>query len=191
MTPKPKSPSSPARPKAPSASSAPSRPKASSSPGSKRTGKKIVVDLSTNIVRLIEDSITVRTMKTSSGRPGFPTPRGNFRIHNKQEEHASNRYGTCVDEKTEGNPVNFDRGENLEKRCPKGKKFKGAPMRFYQPLGSNFGFHAGNTAVQSHGCLHLEPGDAGSLYKWTDEGTPVEIGPNASRKKSTEQNKKK
>jgi len=103
--------------------------------------RSIFVSLPNFRVDVKEDGKTVRTItKCAFGRPGHLTPiikDGSLSLTKRDRLHHSNLYG-------------------------------GAPMPyalfFQQDL--SCAFHEGNTAVASHGCIHLGHDDAKWLFEW-------------------------
>ena len=135
-----------------------------------KTDKQIVVKLSHKVAVALENGVEVRRMKMSAGRPSHPTATGHFHITGKKIDAASNIYGHCV---KAGKRTPSEKGA---KGCAPGAKYVGTPMPFFQRFRDDGeGFHHGNTAQLSHGCIHLERKDAEWLWKWTNVGTPVHV----------------
>lgn len=135
--------------------------------------KRIEVDLDGKTATAKEGDKVVRTMRISSGREKHPTPTGNFTIQPAQsgdKNHKSSKYGHCVSK--DGKKRQTGGGADS---CGKGEKYAGAPMNNYKRITSEAGFHEGSTGVLSHGCIHLESGDAAWMWDWADTGTPVHI----------------
>ncbi|CAN5202588.1 hypothetical protein BH23VER1_BH23VER1_16480 [soil metagenome] len=110
----------------------------------------------------------------STGREGFNTPPGKFRITEKSPDHRSNLYGSYVDD--QGNVVAADVDVRKDKK-PSGTSFLGAPMpnflRFNRGIGMHAGFLPGYAA--SHGCVRLPPKMAQHFYDNVGVGTTVVV----------------
>lgn len=57
----------------------------------------------------------------------------------------------------------------------KGPDGKGASMKYYTPFGGGEGFHTGNPDDMSHGCIHLEEGDAKEIFDHAGDGVEVDV----------------
>lgn len=113
----------------------------------------------------------------SSGRAGFETRPGYYKIIQKRPHHTSNMYGTVVNKET-GAVVT----PNATPRTPvpAGAYYRPAPMPHWQRLtNSGLGFHAGFLPgrADSHGCIRLPEAMAENIYSVTQVGTPVVIYP--------------
>lgn len=105
----------------------------------------------------------------ASGRREGWTPKGQFRILEKDLNHRSNKYGDLVDE----------RGVVVRKNVSCGAKggiFRGAPMKYFMRLTQEgVGMHAGYLPgyPASHGCIRLPRDVAERIYRMAPLGTPV------------------
>ena len=119
--------------------------------------KNILIDLTSQTLKAIENKQVVLTSSITSGRAGYATPSGNFKILNKEKMHISNRY-PLVDKKA---------------------GIRGGAKMPYMLRVTNTGvaIHAGEMVdyPDSHGCIRLPYGKAMQLYKWTDIGTKISI----------------
>jgi hypothetical protein len=112
----------------------------------------------------------------ATGREGFGTKAGNYRITEKIVDKYSNRYGWIEDEF--GNVVKPD--ARYTDRVPEGMVYVPAPMPYWMRLTSyGIGMHGGIIPEPgkpaSHGCIRL-PGDfVPVLYDSVAVGTPVTI----------------
>ena len=75
--------------------------------------------------------VLVGESQVSAGREGHNTPVGNYKIIQKDKDHASTLYGDYVD--ATGNVVQKD-VENGKDPKPTGAIFKGAPMPFFMRI---------------------------------------------------------
>ncbi|MEM9481222.1 MAG: L,D-transpeptidase family protein [Verrucomicrobiota bacterium] len=111
----------------------------------------------------------------STGREGFETPAGSYRILQKSPNHRSNLYGEIVDQY--GNVINDD-ADVRKDRPPPGGKFVGAPMPYFMRLtNSGVGMHEGYLPgfAASHGCIRMPGNMASTFFQNVSIGTPVTI----------------
>jgi lipoprotein-anchoring transpeptidase ErfK/SrfK len=144
-----------------------------SNPGS----TSINIDLSEQKAYIFKDRQNVGWTYVATGRSGFATPTGSFRIMEKIADKRSNRYGTIVDR--HGNVVNGSATAGVH-RVPSGGRFVGAKMPYWMRItGYGIGLHAGNIprpgSPASHGCIRLPHQMAETLYQNADVGTRVTI----------------
>jgi len=119
--------------------------------------KVIEIDLSTQTLTAKNgDSVDLKS-SICSGRVGYATPNGKFKILGKEKMHISNRYPI----------VDKDAG------------IRGGAKMPYMLRVTNTGvaIHAGEMVKypDSHGCIRVPYGKAMQLFKWTDIGTKVKI----------------
>jgi hypothetical protein len=117
--------------------------------GTKKTIKRIVVDLNRQKLYAYEDNRLFMSSRISSGKVGHETPSGKFKILEKQKVHISNLYPP-----------------------PNG----GAEMPYMLRIGwDGVAIHLGYVPnyPASHGCIRVPNGNAQRLYRWADVGTPV------------------
>lgn len=110
----------------------------------------------------------------SSGREGFGTPGGQFKVIQKDRDHRSNLYGDYVD--AGGNVVKKDVDVKKDPRPP-GATFRGAPMPYFLRIHGGVGMHAGFLPgyPASHGCIRLPKHLARSFFENIEVGAPVEV----------------
>jgi lipoprotein-anchoring transpeptidase ErfK/SrfK len=113
----------------------------------------------------------------STGREGFGTPSGTFKIQQKDRDHVSSRYGDYVDART-GEVVRKDIDRSKDP-MPKGAKYDGARMPFFMRVSGGVGMHEGFLPgyPASHGCIRMPGFMAESFFRNVDVGTPVSIEP--------------
>lgn len=109
-----------------------------------------------------------------TGSPDFPTPRGNFSVIEKDEDHLSSAYGNYVD--SQGNVVKSQVDSRKDRRPP-GTRFDGARMNYFMRVTGAVGMHEGYLPgyADSHGCIRLPGRMAKVFYENTPLGTPVKI----------------
>ena len=110
----------------------------------------------------------------SSGREGYSTPAGNFRVTQKNKNHVSNLYGDYVD--ASGVVVVENVGVHRDRR-PAGTRFQGAAMPYFLRINGPVGLHAGYLPgyPASHGCIRLPMEMAQHFFHNAPSGTPVVV----------------
>ncbi len=118
------------------------------------------------------DLVGVSTVAT--GREGYGTPSGKFKVVQKNIDHASNLYGDYVD--AAGNVVKKDVDVRKDRKPP-GTTFRGAPMPYFLRIHGGVGMHAGFLPgyPASHGCIRLPQQMAATFFNEVPVGTPVEV----------------
>ena len=116
----------------------------------------------------------VGVSQVSAGREGHNTPIGNYKIVQKDLDHASNLYGDYID--ASGNVVQKDVEVGKDPK-PSGAMFKGAPMPFFMRITGGVGMHKGYLPgyPTSHGCIRMPGKMAESFFNNVEVGTPVQI----------------
>ena len=112
----------------------------------------------------------------SSGKAGHATPRGTFRISEKDADHRSSIYGNFVDRRT-GRVVRAGISTKIDS-APSGTRYVGAPMLWFCRLtNSGVGMHTGILPgyPASHGCIRLPAEIAPIIYSKVAVGTRVVI----------------
>jgi lipoprotein-anchoring transpeptidase ErfK/SrfK len=132
---------------------------------------EIVISLSKQRVRLLLGGELAIDSPIASGRKEGWTPKGSFRILEKDPNHLSNRYGDLVDGEGKVIRKNVVRGAT-------GGTFRGASMKWFLRLTwEGVGMHAGILPgyPASHGCIRLPRQVAERLYRIVPLGTPVQV----------------
>lgn len=113
----------------------------------------------------------------STGREGYGTPSGTFKIQQKDRDHVSSVYGDYVDART-GEIVVKDIDRRKD-RPPPGAKYDGAKMPFFMRINGGVGMHEGFLPgyPASHGCIRMPGFMAEAFFRNVDVGTPVSIEP--------------
>jgi lipoprotein-anchoring transpeptidase ErfK/SrfK len=139
--------------------------------GTARRG--IVVRLSDQRAFLYKDGELVGVSTASTGREGYNTPTGRYRVIAKDIDHRSSLYGEYA-----RNGQVIKRGVDVRKHPkPPGAVFVGAPMPYYLQIAPSYGLHAGHVPgyPASHGCIRLPNRWAKRFYYAVKVGTPVWI----------------
>ena len=110
----------------------------------------------------------------SSGREGFSTPRGRYKIIQKNRDHRSNLYGEIVD--ANGTVVNND-ADVRKDPIPPGGRFVGSPMPYFMRIHGGVGMHVGYLPgfAASHGCIRMPEKMAVHFWENAPLGTPVVV----------------
>jgi lipoprotein-anchoring transpeptidase ErfK/SrfK len=140
---------------------------------------RVTIDLSQQKAFIFRNNQNIGWTYVATGRTGFNTPTGTFRISEKIVNKRSNRYGTIVD--ANGRTVNSNATAGVH-RVPSGGRFVGAKMPYWMRLtGNGIGMHAGAIprpgSPASHGCVRLPYSAVAKLYSIAPTGTPVTIIP--------------
>ncbi len=146
--------------------------------GSSKPGPLSVnIDLSEQKAYLFKGGQNVGWTYVASGRSGFRSPTGTFRIMEKIVDKRSNRYGMIVN--ANGDVVNSNATAGVS-RIPPGGRFVGARMPYWMRItGYGVGMHAGAIpnpgSPASHGCIRLPRDMAETIFQNASVGTRVTI----------------
>ena len=133
----------------------------------------IVVDLVDQHAYLSKGGQVVLTAPVSTGREGYDTPAGEYKVIQKDIDHRSTIYGAY---EREGMIVQ----ENVDVRKdprPPDSTFVGAPMPYFLRIVGGVGLHAGYLPgyPASHGCIRMPESKAKRFFDAAKVGTPVTI----------------
>lgn len=139
----------------------------------------VVVDLDRQRAYVYSQGDLAAATRIASGKRGYRTPTGDFRIGQKKPAHASNLYGKLVH--TETGEEQAGDVDSRTVQIPEGMVFRGAPMRHFMRFNTldgaytAIGFHQGHVPNRpaSHGCIRLPGRSARDLYRMIPKGTPV------------------
>ncbi len=111
----------------------------------------------------------------STGREGFDTVLGKFRIIQKDKDHVSSRFGDYVDATT-GAIIKKDADRDKDP-MPKGARYDGAKMPYFMRIVGGTGMHEGFLPgyPASHGCIRMPEFMAEAFFRNVDLKTPVQI----------------
>jgi len=135
---------------------------------------RIVIDLSEQTASFYKGGKLVGVSPVSTGREGYNTPTGNFKVIQKNKDHRSNLYGDYVD--SMGNVVVSDVAVREDPK-PAGTSFLGASMPYFMRVHGGVGMHAGFLpgVPDSHGCIRMPEHMAEIYFANASNGTPVTI----------------
>ena len=141
-----------------------------------RSGGKprIVIDLEQQRAYFYRGGKVVGISVVSTGREGYDTPSGEFRVTQKDLTHVSSIYGDYVDRSGQVVMENVDVTKDPR---PHGTVFRGAPMPYFLRIHGGIGMHAGYLPgyPASHGCIRLPKEMAAHFFQNAIVGTPVAI----------------
>jgi hypothetical protein len=135
---------------------------------------RIVIDLEQQRAYFYRGDRIVGISTVSTGREGYDTPPGDFRITQKDLAHVSSVYGDYVDRSGQVVMENVDLTKD---RPPHGTVFRGAPMPYFLRVHGGIGMHAGYLPgyPASHGCIRLPKQMAAHFFQSATIGTQVAI----------------
>jgi lipoprotein-anchoring transpeptidase ErfK/SrfK len=133
---------------------------------------KIVVHLSAQKAYFYKGKHVIGETVVSTGKSGFSTPKGRYRIVSKDRDHVSSEFGDYIDDN--GNAVKSNIDVRKDSR-PKGTHFDGARMPYCMHFNGGYAMHEGYVPpfAASHGCIRLPKGMARHFFEAAPEGTPV------------------
>jgi lipoprotein-anchoring transpeptidase ErfK/SrfK len=135
---------------------------------------KIVVSMSKQRAYFFKGKTVVGESAVSTGKPGFSTPPGHYRVVWKDKEHISTVFGDYVDDF--GNVAKSNVDSRKDHR-PSGSHFDGARMPYAMFFRGGYAMHQGYVPpyAASHGCIRLPQGMAERFFDAAPLGTPVVV----------------
>ncbi len=136
----------------------------------------IVVSLSRQRAYFYKGATLVGESPISSGKKGFETPPGDYKVTQKDKDHQSNLYGDFVDD---GENVIQSNVDTSKQATPEGASFRGAKMPFFLRFTGGYGLHAGVLPGHraSHGCVRLPRSMAEHFFNSAEVGMSVHVLP--------------
>jgi lipoprotein-anchoring transpeptidase ErfK/SrfK len=133
---------------------------------------KIVVSVSKQRAFFFRGKTVVGESTVSTGKPGFSTPPGHYKVVWKDKEHISTVFGDYVDDFGNVAKSNID---SRKDHRPSGSHFDGARMPYAMFFRGGYAMHQGYVPpyAASHGCIRLPHGMAERFFDATPLGTPV------------------
>jgi len=130
----------------------------------------ITINLTEQRAYFYKDKTLVGESTISSGKKGFETPPGSYKVIQKDKAHVSNLYGEYVD--ADGNVVQKN-VDVTKDPVPDGATFNGAKMPFFMRFTGGYGMHEGYVPRYraSHGCIRM----AEHFFNAVEIGTPVTV----------------
>ena len=130
---------------------------------------KVKISLSKQRAYVMEGNEMLLAMPISVGKGSSPTPRGTFRIYNKEAKYHANTHGYAK----VGNQISKT---SLSKK-PSGAAFRGTPMPYWCEFKPAFGFHTGwvKHTPCTNGCIRMHENVSPKFFRLVSNGTPVNI----------------
>ncbi|MEI8234951.1 MAG: L,D-transpeptidase family protein [Verrucomicrobiota bacterium] len=137
----------------------------------------VIIRLSEQHAYFFKGSQLVGVSSISTGREGFGTPSGSFKIIQKDKDHVSSRFGDYLDAQT-GAIIKKD-ADREKDPLPKGARYDGAKMPYFMRVVGGTGMHEGFLPGMpaSHGCIRMPGFMAEAFFRNVSVGTPVRIIP--------------
>jgi lipoprotein-anchoring transpeptidase ErfK/SrfK len=134
---------------------------------------RVVINLSDQRVSLVEHGRITLVSPICSGKHGWSTPTGNFKIFNKDVDHRSRSFGLVVD--AYGRVVNANATPSSP--VPRDGHYQAAPMPYFMEFSPAIGMHAGYLPgyPASHGCVRMPRDMAVLFFERVQVGTPVTV----------------
>jgi hypothetical protein len=134
----------------------------------------VVINLTQQTASFYKGGKLVGVSAISSGREGHDSPVGNFKIIDKDIDHASNLYGDYVD--AQGKVVKANVDVKVDP-VPPGAHFDGAKMPYFMHFAPGVGMHQGFLpgVPDSHGCIRMPEQMAKIYFANVTKGTPVTV----------------
>ncbi|MBP84481.1 MAG: hypothetical protein CMO61_11610 [Verrucomicrobiales bacterium] len=138
---------------------------------------KIEIDLSDQKARVYRAVGSKRQLvietRVSTGKSGYSTPTGTYRVQEKRTEKRSTLYGSWVN--SSGSIVRSS-GEAWD-RPAGGARFIGAEMPYWMRVNGSIGMHVGDVPnfPASHGCIRVPSSVQPLIFSKVGLGTEVKI----------------
>jgi lipoprotein-anchoring transpeptidase ErfK/SrfK len=135
---------------------------------------KIIVNLTDQRAYFYKGKHLVGESTISTGKPGFSTPPGQYRVVWKDKDHVSTVFGDYVDDF--GNVVKSNIDSRKDPR-PKGAHYDGARMPYAMFFRGGYAMHQGYVPpyAASHGCIRLPKEMAPYFFEAASLGTSVTV----------------
>jgi hypothetical protein len=133
---------------------------------------KIIVRLGDQRAYFYKGKTVIGESSISTGRKGYETPPGRYRVIQKDEHHVSSIYGDFVGEDGQVVKANVS---TLKDHAPRGTQFVGAQMPYFLRFTRGYGMHAGFVPRYraSHGCIRMPAAMAKHFFDAAELDTPV------------------
>jgi lipoprotein-anchoring transpeptidase ErfK/SrfK len=137
----------------------------------------VVINLTEQAAYLLEDGRVAFVSPIASGKEGWGTPTGSFRVFSKDLNHHSADFGLVID--SYGRIVNPNAVPGSY--VPRGGRYIPAPMPYFMEFSKYVGMHAGFLPgyPASHGCVRMPRDLAAEFFARVRVGTPVKVIGNA------------
>ena len=133
----------------------------------------MIINLTEQAAYLLEDGRVAFVSPIASGKEGWGTPIGSFRVISKDLNHQSGNFGLVSD--SYGRIVNPNATPGSY--VPPGCHYMPAPMPYFMEFRKYVGMHAGYLPgyPASHGCVRMPRDLAAEFFARVQVGTPVKV----------------
>ena len=133
----------------------------------------VIIDLNQQTAYLLKDGRVAFVSPVASGKEGWGTPIGSFRVISKDLNHQSGSFGLITD--SHGRIVNPNATSGSY--VPRGCHYMPAPMPYFMEFSKSVGMHAGYLPgyPASHGCVRMPRDLAAEFFARVTVGTPVKV----------------
>jgi L,D-transpeptidase-like protein len=137
----------------------------------------VVINLTEQTAYLLEGGRIAFISPIASGKEGWGTPTGSFRVISKDLNHRSGNFGLVTDSYGRIINPNATPGSYV----PPGCRYSPAPMPYFMEFRKYVGMHAGFLPgyPASHGCVRMPRDLAAEFFARVHVGTPVSVIGNA------------
>ena len=134
---------------------------------------EVVINLTEQTACLIQDGKVAFVSPIASGKEGWGTPIGSFKVISKDMNHQSGNFGLVTD--PYGRIVNPN--ATPASYVPPGCRYMPAPMPYFMEFRKYVGMHAGYLPgyPASHGCVRMPKDLAADFFARVQVGTPVKV----------------
>jgi len=134
---------------------------------------EVIINLTEQAAYLLQDGRVALISPIASGKEGWGTPTGNFRVLIKDLNHQSGSFGLVVD--SSGRIVNPNASPGSY--VPPGCRYAPAPMPYFMEFSRLVGMHGGYLPgyPASHGCVRMPKDLAAQFFARVRVGTPVKV----------------
>jgi lipoprotein-anchoring transpeptidase ErfK/SrfK len=134
---------------------------------------EVIINLTDQTAYLLEDHRVALVSPIASGKEGWGTPTGSFRVMGKDFNHQSGTFGLVTD--SYGRIVNPNATPGSY--VPPGCHYLPAPMPYFMEFRKYVGMHAGYLPgyPASHGCVRMPRDLAAEFFFRVQIGTPVKV----------------
>jgi lipoprotein-anchoring transpeptidase ErfK/SrfK len=133
----------------------------------------VIISLTEQTAYLLEDGRVALVSPIASGKDGWGTPIGSFKVMSKDANHRSGNFGLVSD--SYGRIVNPN--ATPDSYVPPGCRYAPAPMPYFMEFRKYVGMHAGFLPgyPASHGCVRMPRDLAAEFFGRVQIGTPVKV----------------
>jgi hypothetical protein len=134
---------------------------------------EVIINLTAQTAYLLEDGRVAFVSPIASGKEGWGTPTGRFRVISKDLNHRSGNFGLVTDSYGRILNPNATPGSYV----PPGCHYMPAPMPYFMEFRKYVGMHAGYLPgyPASHGCVRMPRDLAAEFFARVQIGTEVKV----------------